>query len=146
MRKLILSVIIASGLTFSGVSAFVIKDQNTRQQSEKENLIHKNQSKIGIASWYGKRFHGRKTASGKNFNMYNHTAAHRSLPLGTKVRVVNLKNGKETLVDINDRGPYIKGRMIDLSYAAAKSIGIIKVGIEKVKVEVISLPSRHTKG
>ena len=110
----------------------------------KENSGYKNKSKIGIASWYGKRFHDRKTASGKNFNMYNHTAAHRSLPLGTKVRVVNLKNGKNIVVDINDRGPYIKGRMIDLSYAAAKSIGIISDGIAKVKVEVISIPSGHT--
>lgn len=110
----------------------------------KEDSIHKNKSKIGIASWYGKRFHGRKTASGKNFNMYNKTAAHRSLPLGTKVRVVNLKNGKDIIVDIIDRGPYMKGRIIDLSYAAAESIGMIKVGIEKVKVEVISLPGSRT--
>jgi rare lipoprotein A (peptidoglycan hydrolase) len=110
----------------------------------KEDSTYKNQSKIGIASWYGKRFHGRKTASGKNFNMYNHTAAHRSLPLGTKVKVVNLKNGKEIIVDITDRGPYIKGRIIDLSYAAAKSIEMTKVGIVKVKVEVISLPSGRT--
>jgi len=110
----------------------------------KENLEHKSQSKIGIASWYGKRFHGKKTASGKNFDMYNQTAAHRSLPLGTRVRVVNLKNGKDTIVDINDRGPYIKGRMIDLSYAAAKSIGIVNDGIAKVKLEVLSMPSGNT--
>lgn len=110
----------------------------------KEDSTYKKLSNIGIASWYGKRFHGRKTASGKNFNMYNHTAAHRSLPLGTKVKVVNLKNGKEIIVDINDRGPYIKGRIIDLSYAAAKSIGMTKVGIAKVSVEVISLPSGRT--
>jgi len=110
----------------------------------KENLVHKREPKIGIASWYGKQFHGKKTASGKHFNMYNHTAAHRSLPLGTRVRVVNLENGKDTIVDINDRGPYIKGRMIDLSYAAAKSIGIVNDGIAKVRVEVISMPSGNT--
>ena len=114
------------------------------ESAVKEDSANKNQSKVGMASWYGKRFHGRKTASGKNFNMYNHTAAHRSLPLGTKVRVVNLKNGKEIIVDINDRGPYIKGRIIDLSYAAAEFIGITKVGIAKVKVEVVSLPSGST--
>jgi rare lipoprotein A len=101
-------------------------------------------AKVGIASWYGKRFHGRKTASGKNFNMYNNTAAHRSLPLGTKVRVINLKNGKDILVYINDRGPYVRGRIIDLSYAAARSIGMIEVGIEKVRVEVVSLPGSRT--
>ena len=97
-------------------------------------------TKIGVASWYGRRFHGRKTASGTQFNMYSYTAAHRSLPLGTKVRVLNLKNGKNVIVKINDRGPYIKGRMIDLSYAAAKSIDIIEPGLEMVKVEVLALP------
>ena len=122
---------------FFGVSVYIGSDV-------KGDWTHKNQSKVGIASWYGKRFHGRKTASGRNFNMYNKTAAHRSLPLGTKVRVVNLRNGKDIVVDITDRGPYIKGRIIDLSYAAAESIGIIKVGIEKVKVEVISLPGSRT--
>jgi len=115
-----------------------------RETTVRESLGHESQPKIGIASWYGKRFHGKKTASGKDFNMYNHTAAHRSLPLGTKVRVVNLKNGKDTIVDINDRGPYIKGRMIDLSYAAAKSIGIVNDGIAKVKLEVLSMPSGNT--
>ncbi|MGH7807287.1 MAG: septal ring lytic transglycosylase RlpA family protein [Thermodesulfobacteriota bacterium] len=124
-------------VSFFGVSVYV-------GNAVKGEWTHKNQSKVGIASWYGKRFHGRKTASGKNFNMYNNTAAHRNLPLGTKVRVVNLKNGKDIIVDIIDRGPYIKGRIIDLSYAAAESIGMIKVGIEKVKVEVISLPGSRT--
>jgi rare lipoprotein A len=125
-------------VSFFGVSVYV------GNAVIKGDWTHKNQSKVGIASWYGKRFHGRKTASGKNFNMYNNTAAHRNLPLGTKVRVVNLKNGKDIIVDIIDRGPYIKGRIIDLSYAAAESIGMIKVGIEKVKVEVISLPGSRT--
>ena len=124
-------------VSFFGVSVYV-------GNAVKGDWTHENQSKVGIASWYGKRFHGRKTASGKNFNMYNNTAAHRNLPLGTKVRVVNLKNGKDIIVDIIDRGPYIKGRIIDLSYAAAESIGMIKVGIEKVKVEVISLPGSRT--
>jgi rare lipoprotein A len=75
--------------------------------------------------------------------MYSYTAAHRSLPLGTKVKVINLKNGKNVIVKINDRGPYIKGRMIDLSYAAAKSIDIIEPGLEMVKVKVLALPMRY---
>jgi rare lipoprotein A len=124
-------------VSFFGVSVYV-------GNAVKGDWTYKNQSKVGLASWYGKHFHGRKTASGKNFNMYNNTAAHRNLPLGTKVRVVNLKNGKDIIVDVIDRGPYIKGRIIDLSYAAAESIGMIKVGIEKVKVEVISLPGSRT--
>ncbi|MGH7799449.1 MAG: septal ring lytic transglycosylase RlpA family protein [Thermodesulfobacteriota bacterium] len=107
----------------------------------KKNHSLKNSSTIGVGSWYGGNFHGKKTASGKRFNMYNYTAAHRSLPLGTQVRVVNLKNGRGVIVKINDRGPYIKGRIIDLSYAAAKSIGMVGSGIARVKVEVISVPA-----
>ncbi len=95
---------------------------------------------VGNASWYGADFQGRKTASGKRFNMHNYTAAHRTLPMGTKVRVINLKNGRVVIVKINDRGPYIKGRIIDLSYAAAKSLEMIRSGVTRVKVEVISAP------
>ncbi|HEX3033948.1 MAG TPA: septal ring lytic transglycosylase RlpA family protein [Thermodesulfobacteriota bacterium] len=96
---------------------------------------------IGIASWYGDYFHGKTTASGEPFNMYDYTAAHRKLPLGTKVRVVNLENGEDVTVDINDRGPYIDGRTIDLSYAAAKSIWIVDSGISEVKIEIVSKPN-----
>lgn len=92
---------------------------------------------IGYASWYGPGFHGRRTASGEIFNMYDYTAAHRSLPFGTRVRVTNLKNGKSVVVRINDRGPAKKDRIIDLSYQAAKKIDMIRDGIVKVRVEVI---------
>lgn len=95
---------------------------------------------IGIASWYGNEEHGRQSASGLRFNKYEHTAAHRTLPLDTLVRVKNLENGKDVIVKINDRGPFIPGRIIDLSYAAAKSIDMIEKGTARVKVEVISLP------
>lgn len=95
----------------------------------------------GIASWYGKLFHGKETASGNSYDMYGYTAAHRSLPLGSKVRVINLKNGKDIVVKINDRGPYVKNRIIDLSYSAAKSLGIIDSGIQDVKIEVLSVPN-----
>lgn len=95
----------------------------------------------GIASWYGKLFHGKETASGSYYDMYAYTAAHRSLPLGSKVRVVNLQNGKDIVVKINDRGPYIKNRIIDLSYSAAKSLGIIDRGTQDVKIEVVSIPN-----
>lgn len=92
---------------------------------------------VGIASWYGKKFNGKKTASGEKFDMHKLTAAHRSLPFGTKVRVENLANGKVVVVRINDRGPFARGRIIDLSYAAAKKIGIIKAGCAKVKIRVV---------
>ena len=94
----------------------------------------------GIASWYGSEFHGRRTASGEIYNMYDYTAAHKTLPLGTYVKVINLENGKSVIVRINDRGPFKKGRIIDLSYAAAKKIGIIEKGTARVRLEIISKP------
>jgi len=94
----------------------------------------------GVASWYGPNFHGHRTASGEIYNMYDYTAAHKTLPLGTYVRVINLENGKSVIVRINDRGPFKKGRIIDLSYAAAKKIDMIEKGIAKVRLEVISKP------
>ncbi|WP_041702085.1 septal ring lytic transglycosylase RlpA family protein [Prosthecochloris aestuarii] len=90
----------------------------------------------GKASYYADRFHGRLTANGERFNMHEMTAAHKSLPFGSMVRVTNLTNGKKVVVRINDRGPYIKGRIIDLSKGAAKEIGLIKKGVSKVKLEV----------
>lgn len=100
----------------------------------------KSVKKVGQASWYGPGFHGRKTANGEIFNQHKLTAAHRSLPLGSIAVVTNLKNGKKVKVKINDRGPYAKGRAIDLSRAAAKRLGIEKAGVAKVKIE--ALPSR----
>ena len=97
-------------------------------------------SNIGIASWYGINFQGKTTASGRPFDMHELTAAHKFLPFGTIVKVVNLRNGKEVIVNIIDRGPFSKKRIIDLSHAAAKSIGLLKKGIAKVKIEVISPP------
>lgn len=88
----------------------------------------------GNASWYGPGFHGKKTASGKLFNAKSLTAAHKTLPFGTKVKVTNKVNGKSVIVSINDRGPYVKGRVIDLSKAAASAIGMSGVGTVSLKV------------
>ncbi len=93
---------------------------------------------VGIASWYGPRFHGRKTANGDVFNQNKMTAAHRTLPLGTKVEVTNVKNGKSVEVHINDRGPYVDGRVIDLSRAAAIRLGMKEGGLARVRIEVKS--------
>jgi rare lipoprotein A len=98
----------------------------------------------GTASYYGKKFHGRKTASGERFNMNALTAAHKTLPLGTRVRVTNLRNGESVDVKINDRGPYVKGRIIDLSKGAAREIGMLNAGTAKVKVEVIARKSEDS--
>lgn len=86
----------------------------------------------GLASWYGKKFHGRKTANGEFYNMNDYTAAHRSYPFGTILRITNLDNGKEVIVRVNDRGPFKRGRKLDLSYAAAQEIGL---ELHHVKIE-----------
>ncbi len=96
----------------------------------------------GIASWYGPMFNGRRTANGEIYNMFALTAAHKTLPFGTCVKVINLKNGKSVVVRINDRGPFVKGRIIDLSYAAAKVIGLDKMGIAPVKLIKVNCPHR----
>ncbi len=90
-----------------------------------------------MASWYGKRFHGRQTASGDVFDMNALTAAHPSLPFGTRVRVTNLDNGRSVIVKINDRGPFVKRRIIDVSRRAAEKLGFVREGITQVRVEVI---------
>ena len=92
---------------------------------------------LGTASWYGGRFIGRRTASGSRFNTYAFTAAHKTLPFGSTVKVTNMRNQKSCIVKITDRGPFIPGRIIDLSAAAAKEIGMFSSGISKVKVEIV---------
>jgi rare lipoprotein A len=92
----------------------------------------------GLGSWYGRRFHGKLTASGEVFDPEKFTAAHRTLPWGSRVKVTNLTNGKSVEVRINDRGPFGKGRIIDVSRAAAKVLGIVQSGITTVRVERLS--------
>lgn len=94
-------------------------------------------SQTGVASWYGPGFHGRPTASGSIYDQHELTAAHQTLPLGTRVMVTNLDNGRSTEVTINDRGPFVKGRIIDLSYAAAGTLGMIGPGTIPARIEVI---------
>ena len=94
---------------------------------------------VGTASWYGPRFHGKKTANGEVFNQNKLTAAHRTLPLGTTVEVTNVTNGKSVAVKITDRGPYANGRVIDLSRAAAIRLGMKEAGLTGVQIEVQSV-------
>ncbi|HLW52576.1 MAG TPA: septal ring lytic transglycosylase RlpA family protein [Candidatus Angelobacter sp.] len=91
---------------------------------------------VGVASWYGKQFHGKTTASGEGFDMFELTAAHRQLPLGTYVKVTNLRNGKSVIVRVNDRGPYVMDRIMDLSYSAARMLNF-RDGIERVRLDVV---------
>ena len=91
----------------------------------------------GIASWYGRRYHGRKTTSGELYDMYAMTAAHPTLPIPSYARVTSVKNGRSVVVRINDRGPFLRGRVIDLSYAAANRLGIVQSGSGEVEVDAI---------
>jgi peptidoglycan lytic transglycosylase len=99
-------------------------------------------SQFGLASWYGEAFHLRQTASGEPFDMNDLTAAHRYLPLNTVVRVTNLRNNRSVLVRINDRGPYVRGRTIDLSSYAAKQLGMRNSGLAPVRIDVFDLDQR----
>ncbi|MGQ9478014.1 MAG: septal ring lytic transglycosylase RlpA family protein [Candidatus Bipolaricaulia bacterium] len=95
---------------------------------------------VGIASWYGPGFHGKRTASGEIYDMYRISAAHRTLPFGTIVKVVDLETGRSVVVRINDRGPFIEGRIIDLSYGAAKELGMVEKGLAKVGLKIVRWP------
>ena len=118
----------------SGTDLYVAKAKTT---STKEKTSNSGSSQSGIASYYGKGLHGSRTASGERHNRNEMVAAHKSLPFGTKVKVTNLSNGKEVVVRINDRGPFIKGRVIDLSYGAFSKIENPGKGITKVKLDVL---------
>ncbi len=101
---------------------------------------------FGVASWYGKDFHGRTTSNGEKYDMYDITAAHKLLPMHTMLLVQNLDNGKEIIVRVNDRGPFIQGRIVDLSYGAARKIALVKSGTAKVKVTALGELRKNTDG
>ncbi len=104
-----------------------------------------NYDRVGVASWYGAQFHGRRTASGERFDMRALTAAHPTLPLATLVRVTNLANGRSVTVRVNDRGPYAQGRLIDLSRASARALGFEAQGTARVRVTVLTDPAPEMK-
>lgn len=96
---------------------------------------------VGTASWYGEYFQGRPTASGEPYNMNDLTAAHPTLPLGTFVKVTNLRNGRVVVVRVNDRGPVVDGRIIDVSYNAARALGFKERGLQKVRLDIFNPPT-----
>jgi peptidoglycan lytic transglycosylase len=137
MRR-VLSYILVAAVLVTGLEAA------PRNNTHPEEYVQSNTSRprlkpyqVGTASWYGRYFHGKQTASGEPFNMYQFTAAHRHLPLGTIVRVTNLSNGESVVVRVNDRGPMPKSRIIDLSYGAARMIGMSGAGIEPVRLDIV---------
>jgi len=116
---------------------YVNSDGMTRKEIESiQNHPH---VQIGISSYYGKEFHKKRTASGQIFDMYKISAAHKTLPLGTRIRVTNLKNGRSLTMTIIDRGPFVKGRILDVSYKAARKLSFVNEGTTKVRIDVLSL-------
>lgn len=112
--------------------------QIDQQLQSPRNIPDLAYARVGEASWYGPGFYGNRTANGEVFTQTAHTAAHRSLPFGTRVRVTNLDNGRSTVVRINDRGPFYGGRVIDLGYAPAHSLGITRSGTANVRLDVVN--------
>jgi rare lipoprotein A len=102
-------------------------------------------NQTGIASWYGKKFHGRKTSNGETYNMYEATAAHKTLPMNTHLLVENLENGQKTIVRINDRGPFVKNRIIDMTYTGASKLGMLKKGTARVRLTALGEAVRTSK-
>ncbi|HOI28953.1 MAG TPA: septal ring lytic transglycosylase RlpA family protein [Melioribacteraceae bacterium] len=127
--------------TDSSASENVGAEKISVSKDAKPNVSNVNFEEIGtmVASWYGPGFHGRLTANGETYNQMALTAAHKELPFGTFLRITNQKNGKSAVVRINDRGPYIEGRDLDLSKGTAIALGMVQRGVIKVKVEEISL-------
>ncbi len=114
----------------------------SKRYKDRPAKLKKGQTWRGVASYYGPKFHGRKTSNGEVFDMHRFTAAHKTLPFGTILEVTNLKNGKKCQVRINDRGPFIEGRIIDLSMGSAKKIGMINDGIAEVELKIIKVGGR----
>lgn len=109
-------------------------------------LRHEGFVQKGVASWYGPDFHGKKTSNGETYDMHAMTAAHKTLPLGVFVRVENLETGESAVVRVNDRGPFVRGRIIDLSYAAAKRLGVVQHGTARVRIEALGYRSSAPDG
>jgi rare lipoprotein A len=129
----------AQGPASSGSANTRIPVQTTAaaSQAAARKTIKPHAYQVGTASWYGDYFEGKTTASGEPFNMYDLTAAHPELPLGTFVRVTNLRNRKTVVVRINDRGPVVPGRIIDLSYSAANALHMSRGGLQRVRLDVV---------
>jgi len=129
IRRILSALLAGACLAMGGFS--------TGQASPPEMSKASTASEVGLASYYAEKYHGRTTASGETFDMNALTAAHRTLPFGTLVRVTQLENNRSVIVRINDRGPFIDGRVIDLSRAAANVLQFTRAGLAKVKVEII---------
>jgi len=121
-------------------SSSVQRKSEVRKQAGKPRAYQ-----VGTASWYGQNFHGKETASGERYNMYDMTAAHLTLPMGSYVRVTNLHNGRAVVVRVNDRGPIVPGRIIDLSYGAAQALQFRQKGLQRVRLDLVTPPQANPR-
>ena len=126
---------------FCLLSLFLIQACTTAQRPVEREVGYQ---EVGIASWYGGEFHGRRTANGEIYDMNGLSAAHRTLPLGTVVKVTSMENGRSVELKVNDRGPFVGGRVLDLSYGAASQLGMIGPGTARVRIEVVRLAGSGT--
>ena len=125
-------------------SGFILVSCQSNLQFNNMSFTGHHYKARGIASWYGSKFNKKRTANGEHYNMYAMTAAHRTLPLNSYVRVKNLNNGRTVVVRINDRGPFFSRRIIDLSYIAARKLGLLPTGIAMVEIQPIKFQQRRT--
>ena len=147
-QVLVAGVVVTGAMAGSPSTEIPTKAENGKSENTVIKPLQKTLNKIkktfqiGTASWYGKQFHGRETASGERYDMFQLTAAHRTLPLGTWVKVTNLRNGRWVLVRINDRGPVPQDRIIDLSYTAAQMLDMKAYGLAKVRLDLVDTGSK----
>ena len=157
MRSLLIALSAVLALTgCGGKKTPVAPDGGTTRASQRPYTVmgkryeplksHIGFTQEGIASWYGKDFHGKKTSNGETYDMHAMTAAHKTLPLGVFVKVRNKENGEETIVRVNDRGPFVKNRIIDLSYSAAKKLGVDLKGTAPVRIEALGYKASGSGG
>jgi rare lipoprotein A len=140
MKKLVMGFAVAGLIALSPRSEARF---SSSLEPPRMSVIPEEKHEIGVASWYGEEFQGNETASGEIYDLNGLTAAHPTLPFGTTVRVTNLMNNKNILLRINDRGPYIGRRVIDVSLAAAQRLGFVYVGITRVRIDVVSYPKSY---
>jgi len=140
MRSTLINILLVSVTALAGLGCAASPRYTSVSRSSRENLPGSlRRVQEGMASFYGEEYHGRPTANGEVYDMHALTAAHPALPFNTRVRVVNLENGQSVVVRINDRGPSVQGRIIDLSYQAARAIGMVGPGTVRVRLEVLEM-------
>ncbi|MBI1940652.1 MAG: septal ring lytic transglycosylase RlpA family protein [Acidobacteria bacterium] len=141
MRKLVMGCAVAALVAISAQSVA----RPPASVATVVKVVPQDQGKVGVASWYGEECQGNLTASGEVFDLNGLTAAHWEYPFGTRVKITNLKNNKSVVVRVNDRGPGIEGRLIDVSMAAAQQLGFLNSGLTDVRVEVVSAPTQKAE-